>query len=185
MFAAGNFTDAPELMVMPWLVWPCRPLAHDCLEAAIALTLHWRSVVGAACSNAQVHPSTNVEELYRAVVIGFLAYAREQLGLAHATQSMESKRKSLEGHLAIAPKDKFAADAARALRYTADRVSVPRDMGIGAARVLRASLTFVAKSIDPNGVAGRVPIPCNDRWDQNPEAFHGYRNQCSCGEDMH
>ncbi|OJJ24250.1 hypothetical protein BI308_17385 [Roseofilum reptotaenium AO1-A] len=55
-----------------------------------------------------------------------------------------------------------------ALRYLHDRISVPRDMSIYAAKRLREALeTTVALSGDRQG----RPIPVRDRRDQNPANF--------------
>jgi glutathione S-transferase len=58
------------------------------------------------------------------------------------------------------------ADAA--LRYLRDRISVPRDMSIYAAKRLRTALEATAALV---GDAQGVPIPFNHRRDQNPLAF--------------
>jgi len=60
------------------------------------------------------------------------------------------------------------AGSAVGLRYLRDRVSVPRDMGLHAARVLRAALEKTA-ALDG---AGQGPeIRSSDRRDQNPKPF--------------
>eukprot|EP00747_Dinoflagellata_sp_TGD_P094739 gnl/TRDRNA2_/TRDRNA2_166225_c0_seq2.p1 gnl/TRDRNA2_/TRDRNA2_166225_c0~~gnl/TRDRNA2_/TRDRNA2_166225_c0_seq2.p1 ORF type:complete len:131 (+),score=3.66 gnl/TRDRNA2_/TRDRNA2_166225_c0_seq2:378-770(+) len=65
---------------------------------------------------------------------------------------------------------------ARALRFSADRVCVPRDVGAGAARILRGCLSYCAELLDPDGAAaGRVAIPVMDRYDQDPDQFYGVR----------
>lgn len=62
---------------------------------------------------------------------------------------------------------------ARALHFTADRVCVPRDMGPGAARVLRGCLKYCANVLDPGGAtAGSIEIPITDRYDQDPDGFY-------------
>jgi glutathione S-transferase len=55
-----------------------------------------------------------------------------------------------------------------ALRYLRDRVSVPRDMSIYAAKRLRAALEATAALV---GDAQGAPIPVNHRRDQNPANF--------------
>jgi len=57
------------------------------------------------------------------------------------------------------------------LRYLRDRISVPRDMGLHAARVLRAALEATA-SLDPvdTGAPG-PPLPLQHRRDQDPAPF--------------
>lgn len=55
-----------------------------------------------------------------------------------------------------------------ALRYLRDRISVPRDMSIYAAKRLRESLETTASLV---GDSQGVPIPFNHRRDQNPANF--------------
>ncbi|WP_373540506.1 glutathione S-transferase family protein [Chamaesiphon sp.] len=58
------------------------------------------------------------------------------------------------------------ADAA--LRYVRDRINVPRDMSIYAARRLRTALEYTAALV---GDAQGIPIPSHHRRDQNPADF--------------
>jgi glutathione S-transferase len=58
------------------------------------------------------------------------------------------------------------ADAA--LRYVRDRINVPRDMSIYAAKRLRTALEYTAALV---GEAQGVPIPFSHRRDQNPADF--------------
>jgi glutathione S-transferase len=61
--------------------------------------------------------------------------------------------------------------SAAALRYLRDRVSVPRDMPLHAARRLRQALETTA-SLDPlAGTAQGEPIPVAHRRDQDPKPF--------------
>jgi glutathione S-transferase len=55
-----------------------------------------------------------------------------------------------------------------ALRYLRDRISVPRDMSIYAAKRLRAALESTA-ALAGNGQG--APIPINHRRDQDPANF--------------
>ena len=63
---------------------------------------------------------------------------------------------------------------AASLRYLRDRISVPRDMSIWAARHLRTALeATAARAPEAAGekTAGRVPIPSRHRRDQDPRPF--------------
>jgi glutathione S-transferase len=58
--------------------------------------------------------------------------------------------------------------SAAGLRYLRDRISVPRDMPLPAARLLRQCLEATA-ALD--GPAAPRPLPVRDRYDQDPQAF--------------
>ncbi|MBD2720323.1 glutathione S-transferase family protein [Synechococcus sp. FACHB-909] len=61
--------------------------------------------------------------------------------------------------------------SARGLRYLRDRISVPRDMPLHAARLLRRSLEATAR-LDPAAPsAAGEPIPVQHRRDQDPSPF--------------
>jgi glutathione S-transferase len=63
------------------------------------------------------------------------------------------------------------AGTAPGLRSLRDRISVPRDMPLHAARLLRTALERTAQ-LDPRDPWGRGPaIPLQHRRDQNPAAF--------------
>lgn len=66
---------------------------------------------------------------------------------------------------------KLDAAAAAALRWTRDRISVPRDMSFPAARQLRAHLNWAADIIDPCDGWRGVPLGTGDRRDTDPVAF--------------
>ncbi len=74
-------------------------------------------------------------------------------------------------HLATGERCRPPAGSAPALRYLRDRVSVPRDMPLHAARQLRAALENTA-CLDPSdGSARPAPIPTRHRLDQDPRPF--------------
>lgn len=61
--------------------------------------------------------------------------------------------------------------SAAALRYLRDRISVPRDMPLHAARQLRRALERTA-GLDPSDPGARpAPLPVRDRRDQDPQPF--------------
>ena len=56
----------------------------------------------------------------------------------------------------------------KSLKYLKDRISVPRDMPIISARLLRQSLNKIELLSDDNNVD---KIPINHRYDQDPKNF--------------
>ncbi len=67
------------------------------------------------------------------------------------------------------------AGSATGLRYLRDRISVPRDMPLHAARLLRRALERTA-GLDPSDpMAEGEPIPMRHRRDQDPAPFLGAR----------
>ena len=64
-----------------------------------------------------------------------------------------------------------AAGAATALLYVRDRINVPRDMSLHAARRLRAALNETAADAGPSAAGAPPAIPTNHRRDQDPRAF--------------
>lgn len=74
---------------------------------------------------------------------------------------------------APAPPPPAAPGAAAALLYVRDRVNVPRDMSLHAARRLRAALNETAAAAGGSGGGSASPpaIPTNHRRDQDPRAF--------------
>lgn len=74
-------------------------------------------------------------------------------------------------HLACAADCPPPPGSAAALRHLRDRISVPRDMSLHAARRLRTALEHTA-SLDPaTPTAQPQPIPQRDRRDQDPQPF--------------
>jgi glutathione S-transferase len=96
--------------------------------------------------------------------------AGERLGAAAAERLDHALRCALTNLMApaaampVAPPE--GTDAA--LRYWRDRISVPRDMPLHAARRLRAALERTAALAGPEQ---GPPLPVRDRRDQNPAPF--------------
>lgn len=65
------------------------------------------------------------------------------------------------------------AGSAAALRHLRDRISVPRDMPLHAARRLRRCLEHTARLDPADPAALPVPIPTRHRRDQDPAPFQG------------
>ena len=61
--------------------------------------------------------------------------------------------------------------SAPGLRYLRDRISVPRDMPLHAARLLRRSLEATARLDPADPLAAGEPIPVQHRRDQDPSPF--------------
>merc|ERR1711871_89344 len=59
-------------------------------------------------------------------------------------------------------------EMAVALMYVKDRINVPRDMSIWAARKMRTALSVTASAAGP---VSPPPIPFEDRYDQQPAQF--------------
>jgi len=132
----------------------------DRIEAANAL-VHCNagviksSLAGANCSE---HVSQDVDAAFRYAVLMLLN------GLDDLQHSPDTSQLS-----------KLNPQAAAALRYTRDRICVPRDMSFPAARQLRGHLNFVADAIDPR-VGDQwlgVPLTTHDRRDSDPVMFSG------------
>lgn len=93
--------------------------------------------------------------------------ARNPLGAAAFDLPLRCALSHLAGQGDVVP----PAGSAVGLRYLADRISVPRDMPLHAARELRRSLERTA-SLDPSGAAEpALPIPLPHRRDQDPAPF--------------
>ena len=63
------------------------------------------------------------------------------------------------------------AGSARGLRYLRDRISVPRDMPLDAARCLRRALEATAQLDSSDAWAQGAPLQLNHRLDQDPTPF--------------
>ena len=86
------------------------------------------------------------------------------LGATKIDQPLRAALTSLINGEACLPE----ADSAEGLRYIRDRISVPRDMPILAARELRKALERTA-SLDSEKQG--VKIPTRNRYDQDPASF--------------
>ena len=71
-------------------------------------------------------------------------------------------------HLATGETGKVNDECAMGLRYLRDRISVPRDMPLISARILRQSLEKIS-SLSPS--KGFHNIPTQHRYDQDPTNF--------------
>ncbi|PSB36069.1 glutathione S-transferase family protein [Aphanothece minutissima] len=71
--------------------------------------------------------------------------------------------------------------SARGLRYLRDRISVPRDMPLHAARLLRRSLEATARLDPADPSAAGEPIPVQHRRDQDPSPFLAITSRPSGG----
>ena len=90
--------------------------------------------------------------------------ARNPLG----TKGFDQPLRAALTHLITGHPCQPTAGSAAALRYLRDRISVPRDMPLPAARQLRQCLEATA-ALD--GPASPRPLPNRDRYDQDPQAF--------------
>jgi len=75
----------------------------------------------------------------------------------------------------VEPEGLRGSEVADCLRYTRDRICVPRDMSFPAARQLRAHLNWIADAIDPrpSGEWRGTRLPERKRLDMDPAVFHG------------
>jgi glutathione S-transferase len=85
-----------------------------------------------------------------------------------ACPDLEAAHRAALTHLATGESIRPPQGSAAALRYLRDRISVPRDMGLPAARLLRRSLEATAALDGPQ--AG-PRIPTRHRHDQDPARF--------------
>jgi glutathione S-transferase len=128
----------------------------DRVEAATAVIAHHANLVASSAVAAGVGGDAGVDAAFRSVVRLLLEPS--------ASEAVRTEMAALGSG--------GGGTAARALRYTRDRICVPRDMGIMAARQLRAHLNEVAEALDP---ASRdfpaIPIPSQNRMDVDPTRF--------------
>eukprot|EP00746_Dinoflagellata_sp_MGD_P013345 gnl/MRDRNA2_/MRDRNA2_128812_c0_seq1.p1 gnl/MRDRNA2_/MRDRNA2_128812_c0~~gnl/MRDRNA2_/MRDRNA2_128812_c0_seq1.p1 ORF type:complete len:478 (-),score=111.21 gnl/MRDRNA2_/MRDRNA2_128812_c0_seq1:189-1541(-) len=124
----------------------------DRLEAAVAFCRHWENVVRSA-STAAGAKEASADEAFRTAIAGLLRDSGEVPDKVVPAIGEGKER------------------AARALRFTRDRISVPRDMSATAARQLRAHLNWVADQLDPQHVGAAIPIQEDHRMDTDPCRF--------------
>ncbi len=101
-----------------------------------------------------------------------LFYARCALtGLISIVNNCTTSSSTILSHLVIPSPP---ANASYGLRYLRDRINVPRDMSIFAAKHLRNALeqAAVLSDANPASTVGRPEaIPLDHRRDQNPKPF--------------
>lgn len=131
--------------------------AVDQGEGLGALECHWTP------SEAEVTPQARALE--RVLRHRSTLLERSPLGQAF-DQPLRAALTTLIGAGPVLP----AAGSAAALRYLRDRISVPRDMPLHSARLLRQALESTA------ALAGHdqpTPLPFEHRFDQDPRPFVG------------
>eukprot|EP00928_Gymnodinium_smaydae_P019906 TRINITY_DN17671_c0_g1_i1.p1 TRINITY_DN17671_c0_g1~~TRINITY_DN17671_c0_g1_i1.p1 ORF type:complete len:453 (-),score=104.19 TRINITY_DN17671_c0_g1_i1:252-1610(-) len=120
----------------------------DCLEAA----------------NALIHCHAGVLRSSRGREAADAAFRYVVRALVDGVEQLQKSPERLEAG-AVDP------SAAASLRWTRDRICVPRDMSFPAARQLRAHLNWAADIIDPQPKWQGVPLPTSDRRDSDPVSF--------------
>ena len=108
----------------------------------------------------------------RVVRHGPTLVARMAAACRHDLEPVDRALRLVLGSLAGGPPADPPAATAASLRYLADRISVPRDMTLHAARALRTALHRMAER-DPVAAAAAPPLPLQHRRDQDPVAFVG------------
>eukprot|EP00746_Dinoflagellata_sp_MGD_P136062 gnl/MRDRNA2_/MRDRNA2_70050_c0_seq1.p1 gnl/MRDRNA2_/MRDRNA2_70050_c0~~gnl/MRDRNA2_/MRDRNA2_70050_c0_seq1.p1 ORF type:complete len:516 (-),score=98.49 gnl/MRDRNA2_/MRDRNA2_70050_c0_seq1:248-1645(-) len=127
----------------------------DRIEAALAFLQHRENIVRSASAAVGADEAV-ADEAYRTAVGALLREDDLPDQLAPEWSSEQGK-----------------VQAAQALRWTRDRICVPRDMSVTAARQMRAHLNLVADTLDPQQEGKPVPIPEYDRRDTDPSRFSG------------
>jgi glutathione S-transferase len=93
--------------------------------------------------------------------------ARNPLAAERFDPALRSALTQLASGVAVGP----PAHSAAGLRYLRDRISVPRDMPLHAARLLRRALEATARLDPATPEAGSEPLPLKHRRDQDPRPF--------------
>jgi len=128
-----------------------------------------------------VEPAGEVPELDRLEAALALAHCHE--GVVRSAGAAADRAFQLVAHALVDGIDRSpheealktgAVDpsAAAALRWTRDRICVPRDMSFAAARQLRAHLNWAAGVLDPREGWPGVPLSAHDRRDSDPARFY-------------
>lgn len=139
---------------------PLAPLTADSLEPGIEHPLLDRL----EAANALVHCHTGVLKSSRGGDPADLAFRYVVRALVDGVDELQQSPHCLKW-------GSVHATAATSLRWTRDRICVPRDMSFSAARQLRAHLNWVADIIDPQSGWQGVPLPTQHRRDSDPANF--------------
>lgn len=196
------FTNPPEIAAMPWLAaqYTDSRKPHDALECAYAFSKFGPLVVRAARRavafylSVKLNYEISLEDLGRLQENATSAYVAVAIALVPFGTSIRFSadvlKQGLESNvgqatLLVSPLSRLLV--ATMFRFTADRISVPRDMGCGAAFLLRGALAFAAGLLhegcrsDPSASTSEklpfghdlvIPIPTRGRYDQDPAQFY-------------
>ena len=147
------------------------PQMGGCYESGTAAQKRCASLVDSGPYTSVPDTSREEPATSRAEAIYRVGKHRENLVRANPCAAPEVVDEALRCALtrlatgeAVAP----PRGSERALRYIRDRVNVPRDMSLWAARRLREALEETARM---EGSAAGPPIPIEHRRDQDPSAF--------------
>jgi glutathione S-transferase len=145
--ANQRLVDGPWSWPLPVGAWPVTELSYG------------EGAPGAAVTEAFTRVLRHKEKLVQAMAAGCGAPLEAAEVALHCGLS-----NLMGGQVAAVP----PAGSDVLLRYVRDRVSVPRDMGIHAARALRAAMEATAAAV---GTGQGPPIPTTHRRDQDPARF--------------
>lgn len=131
----------------------------DKAEAASSMIHCHQGCVRSSMAGTKAPPEAtdDVEEAFRLVTHALLSGTDQVLG---SLEDVNASSRSAAGSC---------------LRYTRDRICVPRDMSYPAARQLRAHINWVADLLDPrsDGQWRGIPLATRKRADMDPAVFHG------------